>query len=271
MSSFDVKLIDDLDDCFICGLDVMLNGTIIIADYNNMKIKLFDGNSMEHLSSVRMLGEPSEVAVSASIDNEAIVSLWHENQIAFLDLNDVYKPFTKEILQLEYPVIAAIEYGDKIIAISHDIPSVKLIDRTGRLFWSTSLAQSPQTPTFLGYITPFIERGRTVCVISDAYLGTLTKLGVKSGNILKTYKGFKDVPAGICADGKGTIYVCYDKSFDVTALSTDFARETLLLSQKDGVKADPSCVRYNSMNGMLLISYDGRSSSRNCIDCFKLG
>ena len=271
ITSFGVKLNDDFHECYICGIDVMLNGTIVIADYNNRKIKLFDGDSMDHLSSVRMRGQPSDMVVSASIDNEAIVSLWHENQIAFLELKDVYQPYTKEILQLEYPVIAAIEYGDKIIAISHDIPSVKLIDRTGRLFWSTSLAQSPRTSTLPGQIISYTERGQTVCVISDERLGTLTKLDVKSGNILKTYKCFRDVPAGMCADGKGTIYVCYDGSFDLTALSTDFARESVLLSQKDGVKVNPSIVRYNSINGALLIGYDGSSNSRNYINCFKCG
>ena len=273
IASFDVKLNDDLHECHIHGIDVMLNGTVVIADYYNMKIKLFDGDSMEHLSSVLLLGEPSDMVVSASIDNEAIVSLWHENQIAFLDLRDAYKPYTKEILQLEYPVVAAIEYGHNIIAISHDIPSVKLIDRTGQLFWSTSLAQSPRTPTLPAQVISYIERGqgKPVCVISDEYLGTLTKLDVQSGHILKTYKCLRDIPAGIGTDGKGTIYICYDGSFDVTTLSTEFARERILISQKDGVKDDPGIVRYNRMNGALLIAYDGRSSSRNYIDCFKCG
>ena len=181
IASFDVKLNDDLHECHIHGIDVMLNGTIVIADYYNMKIKLFDGDSMEHLSSVLLLGEPSDMVVSASIENEAIVSLWHENQIAFLDLRDAYKPYTKETLQLEYPVVAAIEYGYNIIAISHDIPSVKLIDRTGRLFWSTSLAQSPRKSTLPAQVISYIERGqgKPVCVISDEYLGSLTKLTFK--------------------------------------------------------------------------------------------
>ena len=179
----------------------------------------------------------------------------------------------KATTPLSYDVHGISRYNDKLVVTSPDSdpPSVKLIDQTGRVYWSVSSDQQGQ-PLFSRprYVSsPGGGRSSTV-IVTDRSKDTLTLLNGDTGEVITRHQ-LKDRknPEGITTDSDGNVYVCYCRTSEVAVMSGDLSEEEILLSGRDGLDDPPQAIVYDDEAHQLIISYWGILCCDN-VDRFQL-
>ena len=162
------------------------------------------------------------------------------------------------------------QYGEKLVVTSKipNTPSVKLIDKTGRVYWSVSTdGQGQSLFTSPLYVTSDIERNTVT--VTDWDNNTLTVLNGDTGDVIKR-RSVKDNPEGVTTGPSGNIYVCYSDTREVAVLTEDLAEERILLSQQDGLGVGPYAITYDKISGHLITSYAWFGGDRNSVDIWEL-
>ena len=164
-----------------------------------------------------------------------------------------------------------IKYGEKLAVTSY-IPrpaSVKLIDKTGRVYWSVSTDDQGQSLFIIPrYVTSDIDR--STVTVTDHNNNTLTVLNGDTGDVIKRRSVKDKSPRGVTTGPSGNIYVCYSDTHEVAVLTGDLSEERLLLSQQDGLGYIPLSIAYDKSCGQLITSYNWLGSDRNSVDIFDL-
>ena len=251
-----VKLKDDKSSCYVTGLAITKNGKRIVVDYNNKKVKMFS-NDMKYLCSVSVADRPWDIAVIA--DKDAIVTT-NNNSLVTLDISGSQLSI-KTTTQLPYCVRGISRYNDKLVVTSpySNPASVKLIDQTGRVYWSVSADQQGQ-PLFNGpwYVSSPGDGISSSVIVTNWSSSTLTLLNGDIGDVitrrqLEERKG----PRGVTTDSAGNGYVCYCWTSEIAVLSGDLSEEKILLSGQDGLICRPQAMVYDDEDHQLIISYKG--------------
>ncbi|MEW8542143.1 MAG: hypothetical protein AB2693_01295, partial [Candidatus Thiodiazotropha sp.] len=133
--TYNIGLRDDETTCHISGMAITNDKHIQMTDYNNGNVKMFS-NDMKFLSSVSVPDGPKDIVVIS--DKEAVVTT-DNNSLVILDISGRQLSI-KTTTQLSFCVEGISRYNDKLVVTSPDSdpPSVKLIDQTGRVYWSVS-------------------------------------------------------------------------------------------------------------------------------------
>ena len=205
--SYKVKLDDDKNDCEIYGIAITNDGRRLLADLNNDKIKMFS-RDMKSLCSLSLTTSPWNIAVTG--DREAVVSC-AVSKLLILDISD-RKMSIKGTVELPFEVHAIVPYEDKLLVTTLSAPSasVKLIDQTGRVYWSTYTGQLGQPLfSFPCYVTCYDDGGSAAVIVSDIGNNTLTVLNADTGDVITRRQVEDKVPKGVTTDTGGYIYVCY--------------------------------------------------------------
>ena len=290
LGSYNVKLSDDRLNCNITGMAITNDGRRLLVDCHNDKVKLFS-RDMKLLSSLS-LSAPFDIAVIS--DKEAVVTTDNKS-LVLLDVSSCHMSINNttslsyvawgisKLLDISgskmsindttrVPYVAGIsKYGEKLAVNSNNpnTPSVKLIDKTGRVYWSMptddqgqSLFSDPR------YVTSNIDRNTVT--VTDWGNNTLTVLNGDTGDVIKRrsvkYKGLRGVTTG----PSGNIYVCYCGTREVAELTGDLAEERIILSQQNGLGDRPYAIAYDKSCGQLITSYGPYSSDDNSVDVFDL-
>ena len=260
-----VKLDEDKSDCWIHGMAITNDGRRLLADNNNSKIKMLS-RDMKSLCSLSLSTRPWDIAVT--IDREAVVSC-NETKLLVLDISD-RKMSIKGTVELPFRVAAIAPYEDKLLvttALSTPSASVKLIDQTGRVYWSTHTDQQGRRLFFCPrYVTCYDDAGSAAVMVSDYGNYTLTVLNADTGDVITRHQLEGKGPTGVTTDTTGNIYVCYNWTDEVAVLSKDLSQENVLLSKRDGLRGRPQAIVYDAVDHQLLVS--NYQDSR--IACFKL-
>ena len=267
--TLNVRLRNDARTCYIKGMAITKDRRLLTTDNCNNKVEMFS-HDMKLLSSVSVSGHPRGIAVIS--EREAVVTT-NNNSLIILDISGSQLSI-KTTTQLSYNVGGISRYNDKLVVTSSysTPPSVKLIDQTGRVYWSVSSDQQGR-PLFSKpwYVSsPGDGRSSTV-IVTDWGNHTLTLLNGDTGEIInrRQLKG-KD-PNGVTADSAGNIYVCYRVTSEVAVLSGNLSEEKILLSAKDGLRYLPKAIVCDDEAHQLTISYYGQfPSGCDDIDCFQL-
>ena len=266
LRSYNVELSDDREDCHITGMAITNDGRRLLVDYGNNKVKLFS-QDMKLLSSLSLSHSPWNIAVLS--DQEAVVTTDNMSLVS-LDISGRHMSINTNIT-VSYDVDQISKYGEKLVVTctSNDpIPaSVKLIDKTGRVYWSVpSDDQAPFSGTM--FVTSDIERNTVT--VTDHWNFTLTVVNGDTGDVIKIRSVEDKWPKGVTTGPSGNIYVCYYESREVAVLTGDLAEERILLSQQDGLGHYPLAISYDKSCGQLITSYDFDSVDANSVDVFDL-
>ena len=129
LRSCNIKLPDDREECWIKVIAITNDGRRLLVDSNNYKVKLFS-RDMKLLSSLS-LSDPRDIAVIS--DKEAVVTTDNES-LKLLDISGS-KMSINDTTRVPYDVDGISKYGEKLAVTSYSSnpPSVKLIDKTGRV------------------------------------------------------------------------------------------------------------------------------------------
>ena len=259
---YNVQLSDDRRDCWITGMAITNDGRRLLVDHGNKKVKLFS-RDMKLLSSLSLSDRPCDIAVIS--DQEAVVTT-DNTSLVLLGISGS-KMYINDTTRVSYDVCAISKYGEKLVVTS-DSPkprSVKLIDKTGRVYWSVSTDDQGQSLfRFPQYVTSDIERNTVT--VTDRGNHTLTVLNGDTGDVIKRRSVKDKFPQGVTTGPSGNIYVCYYNTDEVAVLTGDLAEERILLSQQDGLGDEPWAIAYDKSCGQLITSY----SDDNIVDVWKL-
>ena len=266
LGSYNVKLSNDRKECLITGMAITNDSRRLLVDENNKKVKLFS-RDMKLLSSLSLSDHPCGIAVIS--DKEAVVTT-DNRSLVLLGISGS-KMSINDTTRVPCKVGGISQYGEKLAVTSHSPKprSVKLIDKTGRVYWSMSTdAQGQSLFSQPRFVTSDIERNTVT--VTDWGNDTLTVLNGDTGDVIKrrslTYKD----PGGVTTGPSGNIYVCYRDTREVAELTGDLAEERILLSQQDGLGVGPSAITYDKSCGQLITYYVYDSSYINSVDVFDL-
>ena len=255
-NSYPIK--DAKDDFFCCisGMVVTKDRRIILTDRLNCKVKLFAeetkffvSKTFKLMSFVKIPFQPFDVTVAN--DKESVVTTDYKKLVIL----DIEKQMTvKSSIELEYDVRGIASYVDKLIVTCPTtyFPSIKLIDQTGRIFWSVSTNLQGQelfkAPNYVSECNR--EGGNLTVVVSDSRNNTLTLLNAETGEMIATrrLKG-NAKPQAICMDNSGLIYVCNLGTHQVFVLSADLSEEAALLALDYG-----QVIAYDAASNQLIVA-----------------
>ena len=263
-----VNLEDDERSCSVTGLAITKDQKSILVDYRNNKVKMFS-NDMKYLSSVSVPGKPWDIAVIT--DKEAVVTT--DKSLVTLDISGSHLSI-KTTTQLPYNVRGISSYNDKLVVTSpySNPASVKLIDQTGRVYWSVSSDQQGQ-PLFSRpfYVSSPVDGRSSTVIVTDQGNDTLTLLNGDTGVVI-TRRQLKErkEPRGVTTDTTGNVYVCYWNNHEIAVLSGDLSEEKILLSRQDGLSVHPQAIVYDDEAHQLIISYKHIFHGNDNVDVFQL-
>ena len=273
LGRYNVKLTDDMDACDITGMEITSDGRRLLEDGRNKKVKLFSRDRKLFSRDMRLLSyllfsmHPHDIAVLS--DQEAVVTTANKS-LALLNISGRHMSINTTT-SLAYDVYSISQYGEKLVVTSYSPKpaSVKLIDMTGRVYWSVSsdaqgksLFDSPQ------YVTSDVER--RIVTVTDWKNNTLTVLNGETGAVIKRLSLKDKYPEGVTTGPSGNIYVCYAKAREVAVLTGGLAVERILLSQRDCLGIGPRAIVYDKIRGQLITSYSRFISDHNSVDIWEL-
>ena len=189
-NSFDVKLKDDNVACSISGMTLIKYNRVLLVDNINKRVQMFSPNvklfslfssDIKLLSSVSVPCEPWDIAVVN--DETAVVTC--NKTILKLAVSRRQLSISGTV-QLDFTARGICSCKDNLIVTCPDTkpPSVKLIDQTGRVYWSVSTDQQGRQ---------LFEAPRYVCchegvtstvVMTDIMKNTLTLMKADTGEVV---------------------------------------------------------------------------------------
>ena len=273
----------------ITGVAITNDNMTLLVDHFHSKVKLF-APDMKFLSAVplpgKLLGKflpdkPWDIAVAN--DNTAIVTNGNRNLVIVGICGGVLT--IKKTEKLGFDVWGICRCNDKFVVTcpGTEPPSVKLIDQTGKAFWSASTDQNGEylfkDPR---YVCCYGDGEKSTVLVTDRLQNTLTLLNAETGaytvqrhlkgnwdqrvvNIKRHLLG-KEGLRGVTTDMEGNVFICSRGMGEVCVLLGGLVEERVLLKEKDGLRHNPCGIVYDKTENKLIISY----RDNNNIDCFKL-
>ena len=261
--TYKVKQPETRTICDITGIAVTVDGNILLADQNNDMVTLFS-KDMTFLSSVSVPGRVWDIAVVN--DTEALATVYCSIVLLGISSSQLH---IKSVSPVTYDLLGISKYNDKFIVTCSEFNpgAVKLIDRTGKVYWSISEDPEKQ-PLFNNPLNVgILSNGRSSTVIvTDLGSQMLTLLNGDTGQIINRRQVQGRDPRGVTIDSDNNVYVCYTCTHEVAVLSEDLSGERILLSMENGLNRLPQGIVYDETANQLIISY----SCYNSVDIFKL-
>ena len=260
---YKVKIKGDKEDCYINGMAVTKDGRILMADYYNNKVKLFSP-AIKFLSSVSVPDRPCDIAVIS--DSEAAATTTNKS-LVLLDISG-FQLRIKTTTKVPYNIRGITKYKNKLVISSRDpTTSVKLIDLTGKVYWSVSSDQQGHSLfSHACHLTSHDEGRSSTVIVTDLFNNMLTLLNGETGEVITRRQLQWTGPNGVTTDTAGNVYVCYCWTHEVLVLSGDLSEEKILLSTQNGLSGMPQAIVYDDKTRQLLISY----VEKDIVDSFKL-
>ena len=274
ISTVSVKLEDDADTCWIRGMAVTRHGRRLMVDFNNKRLKMFT-KGMIFLSAISLSDWLWDVAVIN--DNTAVVSMGSKT-LVFLDISTVQISIHSK-LALPFIVKDLSAYKGKVIVVNQFATpvSVRLIDTTGKLYWTTSLEQKDQLNTKSA--ANVFDTSLSV-IVSDRTRHTVYMLNAETGAILRSLTLEGKEPHDVTTDSKGNAYVTCMNSNEIVVLSRYLVDSKVLISGtglgllSSVLRREYSCLSgekpyalaYDETCHEIIVSY----TNNNLVDCFHL-
>ena len=253
LDKINVKIPDDKIDCLIWGIDITVDGNVLLADRGNCKVKLFTPDG-KLLSSLTPPAVPIGVAVINNSD--AAVSMVNK-QIGIIDIADSGHLALKRIIKTEQYFWGITAFNNNLIVTcgtSAARPrSVQMIDVRGKVLW-TATTDSRGKDLFdcaIFLTTCSSDDGDTV-IVTDRDKQTIIVLDSGTGKVVKVchVKGKK--LGGVTVDDNVNVYVCYITG-EISVWSRDMQEETLLTPESEYLKS-PLAMAYNRRRAELVVT-----------------
>ena len=254
-NSFNIKF-KDYWSCHITGIAITKGKRRLLVDNANRKVKVFSPD-MEFFSSISVTDGPWDIAVVN--DGTAIVTT-NNKKLVILDISERQLSISRTV-KLHYDVHGISICKDKLVVTcpNSEPPSVKMIDQTGRVYWSTYAdQQGRQLFRNQFYVCCHDDDGTLTVLVTDLDTGTLTLLKGETGDVVTTRQLLARAGhRGVTTDTAGNVYACNRMENKVSVLLGGLAEERILLTKRDGLNEYPQAIVYDETTRQLIVSYIG--------------
>ena len=249
-----VILADDKFAPDITGCVFMSNGTLIICDYYNNKIKLFDG-SLSLKDSLKLSHGPWDVSLIDAAT--VIVTVPGLKQLQLIQVFPQLK--LNHVIQLDERCWGVAVSGQEIYVSCHsgyfaNDCEVRVLDKQGQLksrlgnrwIWS-NLFSLPF------YIT--VNTAGDKIFVSDRWGYTVTCMKVDGSVVYQYHDADLNKPHGLICDDGDNLVVCGFISNNIHVITSDGKKYDDLLSSENGL-VGPWCVAYRKSDDTLVVGCD---------------
>ncbi|XP_053402250.1 uncharacterized protein LOC128557829 [Mercenaria mercenaria] len=241
--NINITLKKDKNTCRILGSCYIEDGSLLLADWNNNKLKRLDvstDNIIDHLH----LKAP--IAVCLTRKKEAAVSLCN-NSIQFVSLGD--KMTTTRKLKMDH-LCSCLAFNDGILYISDEDKTVYIHDINGVMLHKMTNDKSGKS-IFSDTRRISVSTNRDCVYVADFNKGLITL--DTQGNYLSTFTDPDLVcPRGVCTDKRGNILVCGWGSSNIVQISED-SKTTLGIIK---TKKHPLSISFDPRRNTLAVTND---------------
>lgn len=246
---FNVRLQEDSNVCGLKGAAFMQDGRIVLADYDNHNVKVFD-SKLYRGSQLRLSSGPWDIEVTGP--NEVAVSLPFESKIQFIAVTDHLK--ATRTIKLDMDCYGIVCRNQELIVVCNDYligPAVQVVSLTGRIKQTIDTDRSGRRILSDPYYLTVTPTGKQIYVSDKDRIVCMDR----HGNVTSVYQDTSLRNArGIDIDNEGNLYVCGYMSnsvHQITMHGIDFRN----LINKEQVW-DPWSVRFNESNGTIMVTCD---------------
>ena len=216
-------------------------------------------------------------AVAVISNEEAVCTVMPDHEIYILDIKDNNLAIQDTIRVIPRRWVGDIcVRDDKLIVANVTNPlSVQLIDRQGSVYWSRNRDdQGLDLFRTQMRMTSIIEDGTSKVVTVDALYNRIVTLDGDTGGVVKVCKLFEKggmAEACVTEDGKGVLFVANILRDEIHAWNFELTESKVILSKAQGLRENPSCLKYDTANNKLIVSYYmGSIDARSVVDIFRL-
>ncbi|KAK3087461.1 hypothetical protein FSP39_006211 [Pinctada imbricata] len=230
LKSADLRQDDDSNECWYTGATFLADGSLVLVDRANKKLKLFS-KTYRLLNSLTFSSKPWDVTVIN--ETEVAVSLPEEHGIQLFSLaNDFISP--TEYFSTDEACFGIKFVRGKFLALCYDgrPPSLKIISSDGRELAAIA-SDDDGSPLFSRPIYVTSNTAGTIIYISDERRGNITTLTETSEHCF-TYSTLEmNHAAGLTLDREGNLYVCRNHSKSVQVVSPEGERVKTIISRDE--------------------------------------
>ena len=215
---FVVRLDTDEKDCFITGLDIMPDGRLILADYDNSKIKVLSQYGVD-LSYLTLREEPTDIAVIN--ESEAAVSV-NNNKIVVIEIDPHHQISVRQSIILQQG-----QWADRLAVYENNLvftcnkysdenDAIQMMDLNGGAKWNVYANSSDNDKeqiecklfNEIDFLTVVSGEQEDFVVATDEFKHSITLISAASGELRKVLMFQNKSPFSITAGERANLYVC---------------------------------------------------------------
>lgn len=269
-----VRIKDDRTTCHISGCKFLSDGRLLLADYHNKCIKLFDTN-FRLVNYLRLRSRPVDLVVTVTVVTgvtELVTSLADDQAIQFVKVTKIcyadrkvltiapYHGLTYSSAQVIYASCSKHEGVGQIHVIDMDGNVIRTIDNDNKerpfMIRPTSLHVDDERG--LLYV---VDPGRNCVLCLDAHP---EKTNNPQPLYIYTDRNLELRVGMITADNDDSLYVTSGNR-SVHQISTSCQKIYEILTAADGISV-PFCLAFSARDGLLFLS----EFKENCVKLFKM-
>ena len=250
-SQVDTESPEDIHTPQITGCDIMQDGSIIVCDKTNKKVKLLDRSfKLKRCSSLQT--DPYDVSVVN--EKECIITLPEAKALQFMCV--LPRLVSDHVIQLDKMCWGVHVAGKEIYITAHDATrsdtgEVRVLDRYGRLIRRIAMKQDGSYMFTLPYYLTVSPSSRNIYV-SDYGSSSVWCL-TSDGGMMYYYKNPKlKRPKGVCVDIEDNLLICDEGSHSVQIVTAACRTHSTLLEAKDGLRM-PYFIAYRHSDASLIV------------------
>ena len=259
LSETQVNISGDTSTCYISGLDVTVDGHLIVSDCSNSKVKLFSLNG-ELLSSLKLSENTQDVAV---VDRSTAAVSVNNRQIVILALGPGGQLSERKNIRLDREASGITVYNKNLILACCE--SVIMINMEGRILWSTG-SRPQQLFRAARFLTVRSGSGPDTVLVSDWREQIITVLEADTGKLVKVCDVRGRWPQGLTVDDNGNVFVCYPG--EIRVWSRNMEERSLTINGK--LEFYPAAIVYCRKRQQLIVTRWGIFGGDNCVYNYKI-
>ncbi|KAL4229776.1 hypothetical protein ACF0H5_010167 [Mactra antiquata] len=242
-----IKHENDCNKCWSAGCCITYDNQLLVTDYRNKKLKRIDLKRLTEIDYYQL--DKSPRAVCCISQHEAVVAYEYPNYVIhFISIGT--KMLLSRQINLHHHCYGIIAKDDKLYVTDYR-SSLYIHEMTGKLLKTISQDNAGNQLFYQSKHVTFNESGDRL------YIGD-TKKGIvcfdDEGNYLSTYNdGAMSNVDGVCADGRGNIFVVGRESHNVVQFSEDGKKIGVVLKQEDGLKYPRSVCFDKKLNRLFVV------------------
>ncbi|KAH3774351.1 E3 ubiquitin-protein ligase TRIM33-like [Dreissena polymorpha] len=246
---FNVRLPEDSNVCGLKGAVFLADGRIVMADYDNHNVKMFD-SKLYRGSQLRLSSGPWDVEVTGP--KEIAVSLPFESKIQFISVTDQMK--TTRAIKMDMDCYGLVCRNQELIVVCNDYligPAVQVVSLTGRVKQTIDTDRSGRRILTDPYYLTVTPTGKLIYVSDKDRIVCMDR----HGNVTSVYQDQALRNArGVDIDNEGNLYVCGYMSNTVHQITMHGIDFRCLIDKEE--LWDPWSVKFNESNGTILVTCD---------------